>query len=465
MRYRQILGVFGLLFLGLWVVQTSAQTSGAPVRQWAVSAKATSEYSPTSWNASQATGEPIDFACGDLPTAWASATANREERINLLYRQPVFATEVNIYQNLARGAIVQVGLNLEDGTEFIVPNSADNGTECGVFNLLVPVQQQRVSGVTIYLDERLVGNWNEIDAVELVGYDNVQDARLNQGRSTFVDNTPTGSNLQPPSSNNPTNTFTGPLGVTVTCDSGGTFTNGVEITAVQLRSGFNYRATAIGLNGFDPVLAVLGEDGDGLCEDDDANAATYSANLPTTGQVSTSGLSSQVPFSNTSASAFADISLVVGGFNDQNGEFLLIFEGMTLSTADGSGDPFSLLITPGIIQSGVPPTAYVISVTNAFDPVLSLIDGDYNVMSDRDGLITCDDAGNPGLCWNTQFDLRNSYVSRSQNRQLPGGSLDSMLSVPVTTDSAGNYLNFLVSSAVNTYGDYIMVFHVATGAP
>ena len=64
-----------------------------------------------------------------------------------------------------------------------------------------------------------------------------------------------------------------PNGVSVTCDDGTSFDNGVEIIVNQMRSGFTYTATAVGLNGFDPVLAVLDSSGGGLCSDDNASAS------------------------------------------------------------------------------------------------------------------------------------------------------------------------------------------------
>src|SRR5262245_5280181 len=71
-------------------------------------------------------------------------------------------------------------------------------------------------------------------------------------------------------------------GFSVNCDNGTSFSNGVEFRIHQMRTGFNYTATAIGLNGFDPVLAVLNTNSNnGLCNDDDATATQYTANLPT----------------------------------------------------------------------------------------------------------------------------------------------------------------------------------------
>ena len=153
-----------------------------------------------------------------------------------------------------------------------------------------------------------------------------------------------------------------PSGMTVTCDDGTSFDNGVEIVVSQMRSGFNYTATAIGINGFDPVLAVLDTStGNGLCSDDDTSARRYDVNLPTTGNVPASNLSAQIVFSQNITNTFADVSLVVGGYGNQSGEFVLILEGMAVTSGDGDGDMFKVNVTPGMVASGVPLSVYMIT--------------------------------------------------------------------------------------------------------
>src|SRR5690606_2623909 len=99
----------------------------------------------------------------------------------------------------------------------------------------------------------------------------------------------------------------------VACRGGGDIEAGVELTIVQQRTGNQYRVTVVGIDGFDPVLAVTlsGEYNDALCSDDDSEAATYSADLPTTGDVSSQSNSSQVIFNLNSANAFENVSIIV----------------------------------------------------------------------------------------------------------------------------------------------------------
>jgi hypothetical protein len=254
-------------------------------------------------------------------------------------------------------------------------------------------------------------------------------------------------------------------GVSVTCDNGASFNNGVEITVNQMRAGWTYTATAVGINGFDPVLAVLQPNGNGLCSDDDSVAARYNASLPSTGAVPSSNLSAQVRFDHNDPSGFKDVSLVVGGFGDTAGEFILILEGMAITSADVYGDPFSILVTPGMINSGVPVTTYMIAKTNGVDPLIYATDVNGNILSDGSGgQIGCDDAGTSNLCYGVNSSLTSSYVTTESGR-LGGYEYDAMLQLPVIGEPAGNYFNLLMTTYQgNTLGQYVMVFHMATSA-
>jgi hypothetical protein len=259
-------------------------------------------------------------------------------------------------------------------------------------------------------------------------------------------------------------------GMQVVCPDGQVIENGVEIV-VNMRPGFTYYATALGINGFDPVLAVSDENGVSLCADDDVSAVSYSMDLPTTGFIAESRLNSQVPFYHN-YDGFHDISIIVGGFGNTSGEFAVMLEGMAVTSADGSGpgsgDPFSLHITPNVTASGVPISAYMISVTSGLDPFLKVVNEDGETFQFDDGtFFACDDSGADNLCWGESYNLSSSYVSRTSGRQLPGGNLDAMMVVPIEELGLGPYedayLNWKMSSSNNgTEGDYVVVYHLGT---
>lgn len=257
-------------------------------------------------------------------------------------------------------------------------------------------------------------------------------------------------------------------GIDVICPDGTPITNAVEVV-VNMRPGFTYTATAIGINGFDPILAVRDQNNVGLCNDDDSTAAQYSASLPTTGEVASSQLSARVPF-NHNYNDFADISLIVGGVGGANGEFVLVLEGMAVTDADGrgqgAGDPFAVHLLPNVANSGIPISAYMISLTNDLDPLMQWVStSDNTLMTDDTGaFIQCDDAGT-NTCWGESATLKGSYVTSRQGLQLGGYEYDSMLYLDFNgLDFSGGTDYFakllMTSYQQQTYGEYLVAFHM-----
>lgn len=245
------------------------------------------------------------------------------------------------------------------------------------------------------------------------------------------------------------------------------FDNGVEFQVVQMRSGFTYTATAIGLNGFDPVLAVFDPvTMDGDCIDNSREAAGFEVDLPTTGYVVADGSASQVQFSQRSGQGLADVSLVVGGADNAAGEFVLLLEGMAVTDFDGFGDPFRVYIYPGMVGYGAPLSIYMFGVPNSLDPLLYIHDGDGNYLEDdSSNPLSCDDSGTDS-CWGVTDFLGRSYVTRTQGRLLRGDDFDSMISFTLgdfadtTVDNPYSF-NFAMTSAQGG-GDYVLAFHAGT---
>lgn len=259
-------------------------------------------------------------------------------------------------------------------------------------------------------------------------------------------------------------------GVRVVCDNGTIFDNGVEFVVNQMRPGFTYTATVIGIDGFDPILAVLGEGDEGLCNDDSRAAAAFSVALPTTGRVNGTSRSAQVRFTQSSGD-LADVALVVGGFNNQGGEFVLILEGMAATDADGAGDPFSVRLTPDLLADDVL-AVYMLGVDSGVDPLIYLASAELEVAEDAEGdAVRCDDAGNRRACWGDSENLTDSRVSRTNNRYAAGERRDAMLELPLDAlrDSTLAeddlfYLTFVMSRFEGSpEGAYVVAFHTAAG--
>ncbi len=258
------------------------------------------------------------------------------------------------------------------------------------------------------------------------------------------------------SSNNTTTNTTGG-GITASC-SDFTITNGVEIVVRQMRPNFTYTATAIGVGDFDPVLIVAdtANPANNLCNDDSDAAAKYSVTLPSSGQVSSSSRSSQMQFHHTNAN-MTDISLIVGDYNGNGGEFILILEGMAVTSADGQGDPFTVVLNPSVVNSGVPLSVYMVGLESQLDPLMTLLDGNGNQWNDDSGTaIACDDAGGP--CWGTSQDLSSAVLRRGSSGTANGDSSDAMLSLAIGS-VVPQPMTFLMSSYEHSStGLYAIVF-------
>lgn len=158
------------------LTEASTADGGQVLRQWASDATGSSQYGQDSWGFGQATGEPNTSDCGDLSTAWASATSQGVDNLTLFFDKAVLPTQVNIYQTYNPGSIIGVELSNSVTRETIgIPNSVDapGNTPCpGVFTLDVSGISSPMDTVNIYFDQSIGGGWNEIDAVELVGTTN-----------------------------------------------------------------------------------------------------------------------------------------------------------------------------------------------------------------------------------------------------------------------------------------------------
>lgn len=142
--------------------------------QWASAARASSEYSSTTYSAARATGAPDVSGYGNDANAWTPAAANAgQEQLTLTFARAVTATAVKVRQSCQPGAIVKVELIGADGARQLVFAGRDPNAYApltiGWFVVTFPPTPFVVAAVELTLDTTVVPGWNEIDAVSLVG--------------------------------------------------------------------------------------------------------------------------------------------------------------------------------------------------------------------------------------------------------------------------------------------------------
>ncbi len=141
------------------------------VHQWASSASASSQYGDSDWSASQATGAPDTQGCGDHTTAWASGTPNERATLTVTYDRPVIPLRIAITHSYYPTSVVQVDVVDVSGHSTTVRTQPPLLTNVCPFTEIISVNgvTAKVSTVIITVDQGQIGQWDEIDAVELVG--------------------------------------------------------------------------------------------------------------------------------------------------------------------------------------------------------------------------------------------------------------------------------------------------------
>jgi hypothetical protein len=151
---------------------TPVTSASGEIRQWAVSAIASSWYGGgESWSPAQTTGEPNVTDCSDDARAWASSESSTVEWLELTYATPVNPTQVNIVQTYNPSYLVKVELIDAQGNYHEIYSGSGAAAGSCPFTLSVPVEDAgyQAVGVKITIDQTALEDWNEIDAVELVG--------------------------------------------------------------------------------------------------------------------------------------------------------------------------------------------------------------------------------------------------------------------------------------------------------
>jgi hypothetical protein len=152
---------------------TPAKNPDGEFRQWAISARASSEYSNPNWAAMQAAGEPDVKYCADNEHAWASRENNTVEWLELDYQTAVIPTEINIYQSLHPSQVVEVSMFTPTGEKYSAWEGYPEKVKFCPDLMAITVELNSkvlVNKIRITIDQQVNGwGWNEIDAVELVG--------------------------------------------------------------------------------------------------------------------------------------------------------------------------------------------------------------------------------------------------------------------------------------------------------
>ena len=136
----------------------------AALLQWASVATASSEWDPFEWNAGQATGAPD-------ANRWSSLAPGTVEWLELSYTTPVQPTVIRVVEIWSPGSIVKVDVKDVAG-QFTTVYTALVTTAASPRTLEIQVAgvMAKVVAVRITVDQSAHGDWDVIDAVQLIGH-------------------------------------------------------------------------------------------------------------------------------------------------------------------------------------------------------------------------------------------------------------------------------------------------------
>ena len=214
------------------------------------------------------------------------------------------------------------------------------------------------------------------------------------------------------------------------CETGLAYTNAISLTVPDSGADFStitdidpgYFITVIGLDETTYPLLYHEFEAIGFCQP--APSLYYEASLPSTGEVAAIEQVTQL----YSADERDELSYSFANELDSAGDYLLIVEGGMLEADATEGDIFTLEYDPA---TPINVTAYVLPVTEDFDPLVTLLDENSNPLADAEGVVfACDNAGED--CYSEPQTLTDAKIGQVTGELLSGTANSAYLPVPGT---------------------------------
>lgn len=253
-----------------------------------------------------------------------------------------------------------------------------------------------------------------------------------------------------------------------TCATGESFENAIQMR-ILMRPG-TYTATVLGIDGFDPQLAVVSDTNEELgCANDSADAADYAINLPTTGNVSASASTAQLKF-RVRGQNFVEVYFFVSGTGNESGRFAILFETLSITRSDGTGDPFVILDNDSLSTSKTDFTVYMIALDDNLDPFIQAAtrtNKPLNLVINGQ-LVECDDTNTPGCFGDPDVPEGDDAPTVVAGDSATFDLFDAMLTlnnevIDKVKSRRGNLLLLMTSFNQESQGEYMVIIDAGIG--
>ncbi|MBI1397574.1 MAG: hypothetical protein GC151_16495 [Betaproteobacteria bacterium] len=146
----------------------------APTAEWASSViDFSSQFGSGNWSAAQALGAPDTPNYGDFVTAWAAAGPDTPgEFLTLGFATPTYSTGAVVRETYNNGFVTQIDALDSGGVLHTVWSGVDDSLANVPADLVASWSATSflTTGLKIHVDSsHVLNNWEEIDAVQLVG--------------------------------------------------------------------------------------------------------------------------------------------------------------------------------------------------------------------------------------------------------------------------------------------------------
>lgn len=155
----------------------------------------------------------------------------------------------------------------------------------------------------------------------------------------------------------------------VMCEDGRQLVAGLKITFLDAQPGVSYQITAMGIEDFDPVIAVVTEPGVGECNNNEPDSIGSQVAVPGIGFLEASAATAQLD-ATAPRSASETLEVLVGGYAETSGRFAVAIEDFDITTPD---EVNRFLVQVPSASSREPLGVFMIGRTNDLNPYLTLV--------------------------------------------------------------------------------------------
>lgn len=156
----------------------------------------------------------------------------------------------------------------------------------------------------------------------------------------------------------------------VQCEDGRQLVGGVKITFLDVSPGFSYQVTAMGVQDFDPAIAVVTEPGIGECNNNNPEVVGSQVAVPGIGFAEAQATAAQF-LARAPRDPSENLEILIGGYAGSSGRFAAVIENFGVNPAEEL-DRFLMQVPTSSARE--PLGVFMIGQTDNINPYMQVVD-------------------------------------------------------------------------------------------